>query len=278
MYGYFSILSSFTGNGASSDDDDFEPPPEEEIEKIEENDDQIDVDDDEVDSEDLDDDDDEDDPRNRYSYDNLPPKKRGRPHKKLLTDAEIEEATKAAKGSKPAIEIIPLPKENGESKTADEGSTDKAEGEADGKETSDSAQEKGESADSGEAGTDAAADNPEAEKEKGEAGTEGDTAAEGQVPGEGDAELPDSKNNETESAKTSAQESDSFKVKQRFFLRNISCANLHCSLNQILYFYRQRSRRFSVSFSEKVHRSRCNISFCILHGFQIGLIYIFVHR
>merc|ERR1719186_2549572 len=39
----------------------------------------------------------------------LPPKKRGRP-KKILTDAEIEEATRAAMGAKPVIEITRVPR------------------------------------------------------------------------------------------------------------------------------------------------------------------------
>lgn len=94
--------------GASSDDDDFEPPPEEEVNKIEEHDDQIEEDEDEDDFEDDDDDDEE-----RRGDEALPPKKRGRP-KKILTDAEIEEATRAALSAKPAtkpvIEITRVPK------------------------------------------------------------------------------------------------------------------------------------------------------------------------
>merc|ERR1712142_871102 len=97
--------------GASSDDDDFEPPPEEEVEKIEENDDLIEEDE-ELD-EDLEDEDEEydsDNPRPRKHRDSaLPPKKRGRP-KKILTDAEIEEATRAAMGAKPVIEITRVPR------------------------------------------------------------------------------------------------------------------------------------------------------------------------
>lgn len=97
--------------GASSDDDDFEPPPEEEVEKIEENDDLIEEDE-ELD-EDLDDEEDDydsDNPRPRKHRDSaLPPKKRGRP-KKILTDAEIEEATRAAMGAKPVIEITRVPR------------------------------------------------------------------------------------------------------------------------------------------------------------------------
>lgn len=97
--------------GASSDDDDFEPPPEEEVEKIEEHDDLIEED--EMLDEDLDDEDedyDSDNPRPRKQRDlALPPKKRGRP-KKILTDAEIEEATRAAMGAKPVIEITRVPR------------------------------------------------------------------------------------------------------------------------------------------------------------------------
>lgn len=97
--------------GASSDDDDFEPPPEEEVEKIEENDDLIEEDEElDEDLEDEEDDDDEDNPRPRKRRDMaLPPKKRGRP-KKILTDAEIEEATRAAMGAKPVIEITRVPR------------------------------------------------------------------------------------------------------------------------------------------------------------------------
>ena len=101
------------GKGASSDDDDFEPPPEEEIEKIEENDDQVEESD-EVDEFDDDDEEDYDDIAGPKRDHALPIKKRGRP-KKILTDAEIEEATRAALGTVPVIEITPVPrKTNGE--------------------------------------------------------------------------------------------------------------------------------------------------------------------
>merc|ERR1712106_961608 len=83
----------------------------EEVEKIEENDDLIEEDA-ELD-EDLDDEEDDydsDNPRPRKHRDSaLPPKKRGRP-KKILTDAEIEEATRAAMGAKPVIEITRVPR------------------------------------------------------------------------------------------------------------------------------------------------------------------------
>lgn len=101
--------------GASSDDEDFEPPPEEEVEKQEEHDDQLE-DEEEVDSEDLEDEEDEDDLR--FGDMDLPPKKRGRT-KKLMTEEEIEEATRTAMNDKPALDIIPVNKddegkENGE--------------------------------------------------------------------------------------------------------------------------------------------------------------------
>ena len=94
------------GGGASSDDDDFEPPAEEEMEKIETKDDEIEESD-EHDEFDEDDEEDYDDigPKRDHA---LPIKKRGRP-KKILTDAEIEEATRAALGTRPVIEIIPVP-------------------------------------------------------------------------------------------------------------------------------------------------------------------------
>lgn len=94
------------GKGASSDDDDFEPPPEEEVEKIEEHDDLIEEDEDEGEFDDEEEEYDENNPTR--GDDSLPPKKRGRP-KKILTDAEIEEATRAAM-AKPAIEITRVPK------------------------------------------------------------------------------------------------------------------------------------------------------------------------
>eukprot|EP00092_Neocalanus_flemingeri_P013008 GFUD01014018.1.p1 GENE.GFUD01014018.1~~GFUD01014018.1.p1 ORF type:complete len:589 (+),score=257.29 GFUD01014018.1:375-2141(+) len=107
--------------GASSDDDDFEPPPDEEVDKIEENDDLIEEDEElDEDLEDEEDDDDEDNPRPRKRRDMaLPPKKRGRP-KKILTDAEIEEATRAAMGAKPVIEITRVPRA-GEGAAEEEG-------------------------------------------------------------------------------------------------------------------------------------------------------------
>merc|ERR1719435_860121 len=65
---------------------------------------------DDDDLEDEDDDYDSDNPRPRKHRDSaLPPKKRGRP-KKILTDAEIEEATRAAMGAKPVIEITRVPR------------------------------------------------------------------------------------------------------------------------------------------------------------------------
>jgi len=93
--------------GASSEDEDFEPPAEDEIEKIEEHDDQLEGSD-SVDSEDLQDEEDDDDDLG-YGDMDLPPKKRGRP-KKLMTDEEIEEATRTAANAKPSIEIIPVGK------------------------------------------------------------------------------------------------------------------------------------------------------------------------
>ena len=78
------------------------------MEKIEENDDQID-DDEELMDEELDDEEEEDDDRLRHPDDTeLPPKQRGRP-KKIMTDEEIEEATLAARGTKPVIEITRVP-------------------------------------------------------------------------------------------------------------------------------------------------------------------------
>lgn len=174
--------------GASSDDDDFEPPPEEEVQKIEENDDQIEEDDEEMASEDLEDEEDEDeDGRFKYNYDmELPPKKRGRP-KKLLTDEEIEEATKAAIGTKPAIEILPVPrvpKQNGDSTLLNEN----------GKSVSN------------------------AEAKLGENGTM-------QVQEDGatkEAELPDAKKTARKSAKNSVQENEGFKVKPPWVKETLS--------------------------------------------------------
>lgn len=108
--------------GASSEDEDFEPPAEDEIEKIEEHDDQLEGSD-SVDSEDLQDEEDENDDLG-YGDMDLPPKKRGRP-KKLMTDEEIEEATRTAANAKPSIEIIPVGKktdqEEAEKKEGEEG-------------------------------------------------------------------------------------------------------------------------------------------------------------
>lgn len=117
--------------GASSDDDDFEPPPEDEIEKLEDQDDAIaGSDDEEIDdaaSEDLEDSDDERFVINSKNFRSLtkiffrlgmgrtrdmmalPIKKRGRP-KKILTDYEIEEATRAAMYTRPSIEITRVPR------------------------------------------------------------------------------------------------------------------------------------------------------------------------
>lgn len=141
-------------------------------------------------SEDLEDEEEEDDDRLRYNYDmELPPKKRGRP-KKLLTDEEIEEATKAAIITKPVIEIIPVPrvpKENG----AAPKSTPSTE------EVANRAQDtlEGAVAETGwtEAGT--AEEGKGGEEETGEGG-----------------ELPDSKKTARKSAKNSVQENEGFKV------------------------------------------------------------------
>merc|ERR1712198_297587 len=95
--------------GASSDDDDFEPPPEEEVEKLEDEDDAIEEEeeiDEDISDEDLEDSDGERNSRNMMA---LPIKKRGRP-KKILTDYEIEEATRAAMYTRPAIEITRVPR------------------------------------------------------------------------------------------------------------------------------------------------------------------------
>merc|ERR1712079_701659 len=92
--------------GASSDDDDFEPPPEDEVEKLEEEEELSD------DASDLEDSEDErmGVRRNRDMM-ALPIKKRGRPNnKKILTDYEIEEATRAAMYTRPALEIKPVPR------------------------------------------------------------------------------------------------------------------------------------------------------------------------
>merc|ERR1719445_718938 len=96
--------------GASSDDDDFEPPPEEEVEKLEDEDDAIEEEEDLGDdiSDDLEDSEDDRHSRMRDIM-ALPIKKRGRP-KKILTDYEIEEATRAAMYTRPAIEITKVPR------------------------------------------------------------------------------------------------------------------------------------------------------------------------
>merc|ERR1719398_17812 len=98
--------------GASSDDDDFEPPPEEEVHLLEKKDDEIEESD-EMDEFDDDDEEDYDDIAGPKRDHALPIKKRGRP-KKILTDAEIEEATRAALGTVPVIEITPVPRKEGE--------------------------------------------------------------------------------------------------------------------------------------------------------------------
>ena len=100
------------GRGASSDDDDFEPPPEEEVHLLEKKDDEIEESD-EMDEFDDDDEEDYDDIAGPKRDHALPIKKRGRP-KKILTDAEIEEATRAALGTVPVIEITPVPRKEGE--------------------------------------------------------------------------------------------------------------------------------------------------------------------
>merc|ERR1712192_366241 len=98
--------------GASSDDDDFEPPPEVEVHLLEKKDDEIEESD-EMDEFDDDDEEDYDDIAGPKRDHALPIKKRGRP-KKILTDAEIEEATRAALGTVPVIEITPVPRKEGE--------------------------------------------------------------------------------------------------------------------------------------------------------------------
>merc|ERR1712203_553268 len=100
------------GRGASSDDDDFEPPPEEEVHLLEKKDDEIEESD-EMDEFDDDDEEDYDDIAGPKRDHALPIKKRGRP-KKILTDAEIEEATRAALGTVPVIEITPVPRKDPE--------------------------------------------------------------------------------------------------------------------------------------------------------------------
>merc|ERR1719318_1065500 len=59
----------------------------------------------------------------------LPIKKRGRP-KKILTDAEIEEATRAALGTVPVIEITPVPRKDPEAGSRKEEDSAEKEGEA----------------------------------------------------------------------------------------------------------------------------------------------------
>jgi len=95
--------------GASSDDDDFEPPPDDEVEKLEDEDDAIEEEGlEEYVSDDLEESDDDRNSRMRDIM-ALPIKKRGRP-KKILTDYEIEEATRAAMYTRPAIEITKVPR------------------------------------------------------------------------------------------------------------------------------------------------------------------------
>ena len=126
----------------------------------------------------------------------LPPKKRGRP-KKLLTDEEIEEATKAAMGTKPVIEIVPVPK------------VPKENGEADGDEKSSEGGEAKEGAENGEGVV-------EGEVEAPVEGGEGTEAPQGEAGEEGaDGELSES-NTDDKSAKTSEQEGEGFKV--RYFI------------------------------------------------------------
>ena len=193
------------------------------------------MDDDEIDSEELDEEEEDDDIRLKFPYDmELPPKKRGRPIKKLLTDEEIEEATKAAiGGTKPAIEIIPIPKENG-----DGNSLVNQPDQAGNTESTENPQNSFENAEMSGVVEDPAVnpDDPEAEKEKGEGvvdqqfgGTEPPVEGEDQqfvgteqpADGEEDGDLPDSKKTARKSAKTSVQENEGFKV------------NYHCTNRQM---------------------------------------------
>merc|ERR1719319_544104 len=113
------------GKGASSDDEDFEPPEEVEIEQIEDAEDLIEDDDELMDDNDDDEgveggDDDAEHPRRKRKRDmELPPKKRGRP-KKILTDAEIEEATRQAMDAKPVIEITKVPRPSADKKEGED--------------------------------------------------------------------------------------------------------------------------------------------------------------
>ena len=116
------------GRGASSDDDDFEPPPEEEVHLLEKKDDEIEESD-EMDEFDDDDEEDYDDIAGPKRDHALPIKKRGRP-KKILTDAEIEEATRAALGTVPVIEITPVPRKDPEAGSRKEEDSAEKEGEA----------------------------------------------------------------------------------------------------------------------------------------------------
>merc|ERR1711994_1223545 len=116
------------GRGASSDDDDFEPPPEEEVHLLEKEDDEIEESD-EMDEFDDDDEEDYDDIAGPKRDHALPIKKRGRP-KKILTDAEIEEATRAALGTVPVIEITPVPRKDPEAGSRKEEDSAEKEGEA----------------------------------------------------------------------------------------------------------------------------------------------------
>ena len=150
-------------------------------------------------SDELEDEEEEDDDRLRHHDMELPPKKRGRP-KKLLTDEEIEEATKAAIGTKPVIEIVPIPrvpKENGKGDTKDKSDeTPSADSEAAGKDDSDKPAES-----SSDVPTEVGGD---------KASTEDDSVQDETTVNEGD--LPDSKKTARKSAKTSLQENEGFKV------------------------------------------------------------------
>merc|ERR1712012_1206920 len=75
---------------------------------------------DEMDEFDDDDEEDYDDIAGPKRDHALPIKKRGRP-KKILTDAEIEEATRAALGTVPVIEITPVPRKDPEAGSRKEG-------------------------------------------------------------------------------------------------------------------------------------------------------------
>ena len=161
-------------------------------------------------SDELEDEEEEDDDRLRHHDMELPPKKRGRP-KKLLTDEEIEEATKAAIGTKPVIEIVPIPrvsKENGKGDGKDKSDeTPSADAEAAGKDDSDKPAESS-SDGPAEAGGDKA--------DSASVSTEVDSVEDETAVNEGD--LPDSKKTARKSAKTSLQENEGFKVISCIFM------------------------------------------------------------